>query len=67
VAKARVAAVITGQDKAKKIIVFKKRRRKNYVRKQGHRQSFTAIRVGEISANGAGAAKAVETKTVAKE
>ncbi|MFQ5355772.1 MAG: 50S ribosomal protein L21 [Mariprofundaceae bacterium] len=67
VAEAKVAAVIARQDKSKKIIVFKKRRRKNYVHKQGHRQSFTALRIGEISVTGAGSSRVVETKTVAKE
>jgi len=36
------------QDRAKKIIVFKKKRRKNYRKTQGHRQSFTRLKVLEI-------------------
>ena len=43
-----VAAEITAQDRGKKIIVFKKRRRKGYRRKQGHRQDFTEVRVDSI-------------------
>jgi large subunit ribosomal protein L21 len=35
---------------AKKIIVFKKKRRKGYHKKQGHRQNYTQIRIGEIQA-----------------
>ncbi len=48
VANARVKAEILRQGKAKKILVFKKKRRKNYRRKQGHRQLFTALQVKEI-------------------
>ena len=45
---AKVTAEIIAQDLAKKIIVFKRKRRKNYRRKQGHRQGFTEVRVDEI-------------------
>ena len=48
VTNARVKAEILRQGKAKKILVFKKKRRKNYRRKQGHRQLFTALQVKEI-------------------
>ncbi len=47
---AKVVATIVEQGKAKKVIVFKKKRRKGYRLKQGHRQSFTALKVQEISA-----------------
>ncbi len=47
---ARVTARIVEQGKAKKIIVFKKKRRKGYRRKQGHRQLYTALEIQEISA-----------------
>ena len=47
---ATVTAEIVAQDRAKKIIVFKMRRRKNYRRKQGHRQPYTEIRITGISA-----------------
>ncbi len=46
---AKVEAKITAQDRAKKIIVFKLRRRKNYRRKRGHRQPFTALEVTGIT------------------
>ena len=39
---------IVEQGKAKKIIVFKYKRRKRYRRKRGHRQQFTAVRVDSI-------------------
>lgn len=39
---------IVQQGKAKKIIVFKYKRRKRYRRKQGHRQPFTAVRIDQI-------------------
>jgi large subunit ribosomal protein L21 len=45
---AEVKGAILRQGKAKKIIVFKKKRRKKYRRKQGHRQLFTALQVKEI-------------------
>ncbi|MFH7320306.1 50S ribosomal protein L21 [Desulfurivibrio sp. D14AmB] len=45
---ARVVARIVEQDKAKKILVFKKKRRKGYRLKNGHRQPFTALEIKEI-------------------
>jgi len=42
---------IVEQDKAKKIIVFKYKRRKRYRRKQGHRQQYTAIKIDSILQN----------------
>jgi large subunit ribosomal protein L21 len=47
---ASVAAEITGQDRGKKIVVFKFRRRKNYRRKSGHRQPYTELKITGISA-----------------
>ena len=44
-----VTATIVEQDKAKKVLVFKKKRRKGYRVKRGHRQMFTAIRISDIS------------------
>ncbi len=40
-----VSATVTENGREKKIIVFKKKRRKQYKRKQGHRQGFTAITI----------------------
>jgi large subunit ribosomal protein L21 len=49
---AQVVAQILQQGKAKKIIVFKYKAKKNYRRKNGHRQLFTEIRVKEITCPG---------------
>lgn len=46
---AKVTADIVKHGLGDKIVVFKFRRRKNYARKQGHRQAFTEIRIKEIS------------------
>ena len=48
VANATVRTEILRQGKGKKVLIFKKKRRKNYRRKQGHRQLFTALQVNEI-------------------
>ncbi len=40
---------IVEQGKAKKIIVFKYKRRKRYRRKNGHRQQFTAVKIDSIN------------------
>ena len=48
VAGARVVAQVVTQGRAKKILIFKKRRRKNYRRRQGHRQYRTTVRVTAI-------------------
>ena len=45
---ATVKATIVGHGRADKIIVFKKKRRKQYKRKQGHRQGFTEITIDKI-------------------
>ncbi len=46
---AKVVGTITEQGRHDKIVVFKLKRRKNYRRKQGHRQAYTEIRVDEIA------------------
>lgn len=46
---AKVTAIIAEQGKGKKVIVFKKKRRKGYRLKKGHRQSFTALKIEQIS------------------
>jgi large subunit ribosomal protein L21 len=51
VASARVEAQITAQKRGKKIIVFKFKRRKNYRKKQGHRQSLTSLKILGIHAD----------------
>ena len=45
---AKVTATVVKQDKAKKIIVFKYKAKKNERKKQGHRQPFTAVKVEAI-------------------
>ena len=45
---AKVSGVIVGQEREQKILVFKKKRRKNYRRRQGHRQNVTAVRVVSV-------------------
>jgi large subunit ribosomal protein L21 len=57
-----VSAEIIAQAKSEKVVVFKKRRRHNYRRKNGHRQQMTLLR---ITAVGAGEA-AKPKKTAAK-
>lgn len=47
---ASVTAEILAQGKGEKVVAFKKKRRKNTHRKRGHRQSFTQIKITEISA-----------------
>ena len=50
VAGAKVKAEILEQIRDKKIIVFKKKRRHNYRRKQGHRQYLTVLKIKDIVA-----------------
>jgi large subunit ribosomal protein L21 len=47
---AKVEAKIVDQGLGKKLVVFKFRRRKNYRRKNGHRQPFTALEITNIVA-----------------
>ena len=46
---ASVAGEIVKHGRDKKIVVFKMKRRKNYAKKQGHRQGFTEVRIGDIT------------------
>lgn len=48
----RVVGRVEQQGRAKKILVFKKKRRKNYRRRRGHRQLFTDVRVTGIEIAG---------------
>jgi large subunit ribosomal protein L21 len=50
---ASVAAEVIDQGRNRKVIAFKKRRRKNSRRKRGHRQEFTLIRISEFLTDGA--------------
>lgn len=46
---AKVSGEIVANGKARKILVFKKKRRKGYSKKQGHRQAFTEVLINQIS------------------
>ena len=50
IAGASVAAEIVAQERADKVVAFKKKRRKNTHRKRGHRQHFTRVKITGISA-----------------
>jgi large subunit ribosomal protein L21 len=45
---ASVTGEVVRHGKDRKVLIFKWKRRKNYRRKQGHRQKFTEVRIGEI-------------------
>ncbi len=45
---AKVKATISANGRAKKIIVFKFKRKKQYKRTQGHRQNYTEVKIGDI-------------------
>jgi large subunit ribosomal protein L21 len=46
---AKVTGEIVRHGKGDKIVVFKMKRRKNYARKQGHRQGYTEVRIKDIT------------------
>ena len=46
---ASVKAEVIRHGRGDKVIVFKRKRRKGYRRKQGHRQNFTEIRIDEVA------------------
>ncbi|MGH7449979.1 MAG: 50S ribosomal protein L21, partial [bacterium] len=48
VAGARVEATVAGEQRAPKIVVFKKKRRKGYARTRGHRQQHSRVRIEQI-------------------
>ena len=50
VAGAKVTGEIVEQGRGDKLVVFKFRRRKNYVRRNGHRQDYTAVKIAAIEA-----------------
>ena len=47
---ATVTAEVLKNGKAKKVVVFKMKRRKGYRRKQGHRQPYTQVKISKITA-----------------
>ena len=50
VAGASVTATVLAQGRHDKVRIFKMRRRKHYQKRQGHRQNFTEIEIGSVSA-----------------
>lgn len=63
-AKLTVAAEIIAQAKGEKVIVFKKRRRHNYRRKNGHRQQHTILKITAIGGEEKKAKAAKKAETV---
>jgi large subunit ribosomal protein L21 len=63
---ATVAGEIVAQTRGPKIIIFKKRRRKHYRRKNGHRQDLTAVRITEILTGGAAPGRKAADEPAAK-
>ena len=47
---AKVTAEVVRQGRAKKVLIFKHKRRKNYRKSRGHRQEYTELRIKEINA-----------------
>ena len=64
---ASVEAKVVGHLKGDKVIVFKKKRRKGYRVKNGHRQALTELVIEKILASGSKAKKATETSAPKKE
>ena len=60
-----VSAEIIAQAQGEKVIIFKKRRRHNYRRKNGHRQQLTLLRITSIGSDKPKAKKAAEPKAEA--
>lgn len=64
VSNASVSATVVDHGRDKKIRIFKKKRRKGYKRKNGHRQGFSLVKIDSISTSGA---KKTSNKTTEKE
>ena len=60
---AKVEGKVVAHGKAKKIIVFKMKAKKNYRRKQGHRQPYTKVEITNIKTAAAKAEEKAETAT----
>ena len=63
---ATVTGTLVEQARGKKIIVFKKKRRKNYRRRNGHRQDLSIVRITEFSGPGAPKKAAAKKKAAPK-
>jgi large subunit ribosomal protein L21 len=64
VSNASVSATVVDHGRDRKIRIFKKKRRKGYKRKNGHRQGFSLVKIDSISTSGA---KKTSNKTTEKE
>ena len=62
VANASVEAQVVSQTRGPKILIFRRKRRKNHRRLQGHRQDLTLLKITDISTSGKPAAKAAAKK-----
>ncbi len=62
----KVEGKVISHGKAKKIIVFKMKPKKNYRRKQGHRQPYTKVEITSISAGSKKAESTPKTETASK-
>jgi large subunit ribosomal protein L21 len=49
---AKVLAEVVGEGRGEKILVFHYKRKKQYKKLQGHRQSFVEVKINEIQVNG---------------
>ena len=63
VSNASVSATVVDHGRDRKIRIFKKKRRKGYKRKNGHRQGFSLVKIDSISTSGA---KKTSNKTTEK-
>lgn len=50
VANANVTATVMDQDKGRKVVVYKYKRKTGYHKKNGHRQAYTAVKIDKINA-----------------
>ena len=66
IAGAKVQGTVLQHGKDKKVIVFKRKRRKTYRRKYGHRQAHTIVKIEKISAKPAPAQKAATAQKAIK-
>ena len=62
VANASVEAQVLSQTRGPKILIFRRKRRKNHRRLQGHRQDLTLLKITDISTSGKTATKAAAAK-----
>lgn len=63
VTNAKVCGTILDQIRDDKVLIFKKKRRHNYRRKNGHRQYLTVVRITDILPEGTAAPEKVEAKS----